>query len=53
MAGVSARARLGMRLTGVNVDLLVLLLFAGSVTAAGWLLLAYLLSSPHGRRRRR
>jgi len=35
------------------VDLIALLAIAVLVVAGGWLLLAYLLSRPHGRQRRR
>jgi len=42
-----------MRLIGGGMSMLDLLLAAALVAVAGWLLLAYLLSRPHGRRRRR
>ena len=53
VAGIAASARLGMCLIGCCVELLGLLLGATFLAAVGWLLLAYLLSRPHGRRRRR
>lgn len=42
-----------MCLIGCCVELLGLLLGATFLAVVGWLLLAYLLSRPHGRRRRR